>query len=168
MMRLQKLVTDPEDLYLMHSMFKLVGYNVRDPDSGEFELQTTMLENNAAHFWKCFLRVLRCLHVAQYKLGASAQEELTSEEEAERATAEVRKLIRIPGRLDWPEAEAQRLQLPMIKNLVGYIPGRGIPVRQRCSSPPPLPVSLSRAAAVLLPLSPPPPFVWSSGDVAAW
>ena len=64
---------DPEDLYLMHSMFKLIGYNVRDADSGVYELQTTMLERNAAHFWKCFLRVLRCLHVAQYKLGSSAQ-----------------------------------------------------------------------------------------------
>ena len=36
-------------------------------------MQTTMLDADAAHFWKCFLRVLKALHFAQYKLGSAAQ-----------------------------------------------------------------------------------------------
>ena len=32
-----------------------------------------MLDADAAHFWKCFLRVLKALHFAQYKLGSAAQ-----------------------------------------------------------------------------------------------
>ena len=34
-------VYDPEDLYLMHSMYKLVDYSVKDQNSGVFELQVT-------------------------------------------------------------------------------------------------------------------------------
>jgi len=130
MLRLQRMVGDPEDLYMIHSMYKLSGESVKDVASGTYTLQTFMLDRNPAHFWKCFLRILKSLHKAQYKLGASAEEEMTNEEEEEIAIEEVKKLIKVPSRLTTQAVAAQKSTLPLIKNLVGRSPGRGIPVRQ--------------------------------------
>jgi hypothetical protein len=130
MLRLQKLVQDPEDLYLIHSMYKLVGHSGRDTSTGTFELRTFMLDRNPEHFWKCFLRVMRCLQLAQKKLGMHAEEELTNEEEELNDIEKVKKLVKIPSRLALKDIEEQRRELPFIKNTVGRSPGRGIPVRQ--------------------------------------
>ena len=131
MLRLLRQVPDPEDLYLIHSMYTLVGYNAADASSGLFELNLSMLDRNAEYFWQCFLRVLRALQRAQYRLGADTLlEEVTNEEEEDKAVDDLKKLIKIPELLSAQDIEDQRGQLPNIHNLVCRIPGRGIPLQQ--------------------------------------
>jgi hypothetical protein len=90
MLKLQGMINDPEDLYLIHLMYKLNGYSGREPNSGKFELQITMLNKNPDYFWKCFLRVMQCLQKAQKKLSAKPDEEqtlLANDTEEDRAIA---------------------------------------------------------------------------------
>jgi hypothetical protein len=75
MLKLQGMINDPEDLHLIRLMYKMEGYEVREPESGEFELQITMLKKNPEYFWKCFLRAMQCLQRAQQKLSAKPDDE---------------------------------------------------------------------------------------------
>ena len=90
MLKLQGTINDPEDLYLIHLMYQLNGYSGQEPNSGNFELQITMLNRNPEYFWKCFLRVMQCLQKAQKKLSAKPDEEqalIANDTEEDRAIA---------------------------------------------------------------------------------
>ena len=110
-------------------MVRLMSVCMYMDRSGHFEMHTNLMDTNPEYFWKCFLRVMQCLQRAQHKLGAR-QEELTNEQEEEIEIAELEKMISTPKRIALDDILDQKSQLPFIKNIVGRLPGRGIPVRQ--------------------------------------
>jgi hypothetical protein len=123
-------IKDPEDNFLVQSMYRLIGAVPNQPYSGMHILHTGMLDTNPDFFWSSFVRLQARLREAQAKLSLKDSNMATREEEQEISIANVRALLKDVAFLSEAEVEEQRERLPNTRNLNGRTPGRGIPVRQ--------------------------------------
>jgi len=127
--RLTAWIKDPEDTMLLMSMYRFEHWNFA---RARAVLQLNLLHQNPDKFWECFCRVQVLLKEARLMIVHSdnAEDSKRMEMEIEEAMNEVMALCKPPSYVSSEQLEEEKFHLPMIRNMVGRQPGRGMPVRQ--------------------------------------
>ncbi|EKX48335.1 hypothetical protein GUITHDRAFT_105942 [Guillardia theta CCMP2712] len=129
MMQLWQHIRDPEDAFLISSMYRLEGYDSQKPGSGKYILHSKIYDASSQFFWKCFLRIHAALHTAQAILKKEMEQEFIDEEEEEGAIIEVSKLLVLPRVISLDELSREHESRSTIMVNVSRCPGRGYPPR---------------------------------------